>query len=176
MALGDSYRDDLLTAIADRAATPAAPSVPKFSAWSAIPRGIGEAGAQVGATLSGAAASFRYMRDATPEQRKQIDRQGVPIEQFSSAAGDELRDAGKTLRPDPITASTAETVLYGFARGAAKVVAGALDAGSTVAMAQAIASAVPGAQLSVLYAAHLSVLEQPAGFWAALQALLARVG
>lgn len=57
-----------------------------------------------------------------------------------------------------------------------QVVAGAQDAGSTVAMAQAIASAVPGAQLSVLDAAHLSVLEQPAGFWAALQALLARVG
>jgi hypothetical protein len=129
MALGDSYRDDLLTAIADRAATPAAPSVPKFSAWSAIPRGIGEAGAQVGATAADIAASFRYMRDATPEQRKQIDRQGVPIEQFSSAAGDSMRDAGKTLRPDPLTASTAETVLYGFARGAAKVVTGAVVGG-----------------------------------------------
>ncbi len=56
-----------------------------------------------------------------------------------------------------------------------QVVAGAHDAGSTVAMAEAIASAIPGAQLSVLEAAHLSVLEQPAGFWAALQQLLARV-
>ena len=45
-----------------------------------------------------------------------------------------------------------------------------------VAMAQAIASGIPGAQLSVLDAAHLSVLEQPGGFWAALQQLLARVG
>jgi 3-oxoadipate enol-lactonase len=57
-----------------------------------------------------------------------------------------------------------------------QVVAGAQDAGSTVAMAQAIASGIPGAQLSVLDAAHLSVLEQPGGFWAALQQLLARVG
>ena len=56
-----------------------------------------------------------------------------------------------------------------------QVVAGALDAGSTVAMAQAIASGVPGGQLSVLDAAHLSVLEQPNGFFAALQSLLARV-
>ena len=56
-----------------------------------------------------------------------------------------------------------------------QLVAGAQDAGSTVAMAQAIASGIPGAQLSVLEAAHLSVLEQPAGFWAALQQLLARV-
>ena len=56
-----------------------------------------------------------------------------------------------------------------------QVVAGLQDAGSTVAMAQAITGAVPGAQLSVLDAAHLSVLEQPAGFQAALQALLARL-
>jgi len=57
-----------------------------------------------------------------------------------------------------------------------QVVAGALDVGSNVAMAQTIASAIPGAQLSVLDAAHLSVLEQPAGFWEALQPLLVRVG
>ena len=56
-----------------------------------------------------------------------------------------------------------------------QVVAGAQDAGSTVAMAQVIADGIPGAQLSVLEAAHLSVLEQPAGFWQALQRLLARV-
>ncbi len=56
-----------------------------------------------------------------------------------------------------------------------QVLAGALDAGSTVAMAQAIASGAPDGQLSVLDAAHLSVLEQPNGFFAALQSLLARV-
>lgn len=129
MSLLDVHAPDLEQAAGNAAWRPAAPAPAKFSAWSAIPRGIGEAGAQVGATLSDAAASFRYMRDATPEQRKQIDRQGVPIEQFSSKAGDELRDLGKTLRPDPITASAAESVLYGFARGAAKVVAGAVVGG-----------------------------------------------
>ena len=56
-----------------------------------------------------------------------------------------------------------------------QVVAGALDAGSTVAMAQAIASGVPAGELSVLDAAHLSALEQPSGFFAALQTLLTRV-
>jgi 3-oxoadipate enol-lactonase len=56
-----------------------------------------------------------------------------------------------------------------------QVVAGAQDAGSTVAMARAIADTIPGAVLSVLDAAHLSVLEQPAGFDAALQALLSRL-
>jgi 3-oxoadipate enol-lactonase len=57
-----------------------------------------------------------------------------------------------------------------------QVVAGSADLGSTVDMAQAIVDGVPGAQLSVLDAAHLSVLEQPQGFSAALAALLARLG
>ena len=56
-----------------------------------------------------------------------------------------------------------------------QVVAGAQDVGSTVAMAQQIADAVPGAQLSVLDAAHLSAVEQPEGFAAALHALLSRI-
>lgn len=56
-----------------------------------------------------------------------------------------------------------------------QVVAGSQDLGSTVAMAQQIAGAVPGAQLSVLDAAHLSAIEQPAGFAAALQALIDRI-
>lgn len=57
-----------------------------------------------------------------------------------------------------------------------QVVAGGLDLGSTVAMAQEIVDGVPCAQLSVLDAAHLSVLEQPQAFSAALAGLLARLG
>lgn len=56
-----------------------------------------------------------------------------------------------------------------------QVVAGAQDVGSTVAMAQQIADAVPGAQLSVLDAAHLSAVEQAEGFAEALHALLSRI-
>ncbi|MBL8351972.1 MAG: alpha/beta fold hydrolase [Burkholderiaceae bacterium] len=57
-----------------------------------------------------------------------------------------------------------------------QVVAGALDLGSTVAMAQEIADGIPGARLDVLQSAHLSVLEQPQGFLAALATLLSRLG
>jgi 3-oxoadipate enol-lactonase len=57
-----------------------------------------------------------------------------------------------------------------------QVVAGSADLGSTVDMARSIAAGVPGAQLSVLQAAHLSVLEQPQGFSAALASLLSRLG
>jgi len=57
-----------------------------------------------------------------------------------------------------------------------QVVAGSADLGSTVEMARLIVEGVPGAQLSVLEAAHLSVLEQPQAFSAALAGLLSRLG
>ena len=56
------------------------------------------------------------------------------------------------------------------------VISGALDPGSTPAMGQQIADAVPGAVHQVIEAAaHLSVLEQPAAFAAAVDGLLARL-
>mgnify|MGYP001554226593 CR=1 FL=1 len=54
------------------------------------------------------------------------------------------------------------------------VIAGDRDPATPVAMSQAIVHAVPGARLVVLDgAAHLSVLEQPAAFTAAVQDFLA---
>ena len=56
------------------------------------------------------------------------------------------------------------------------VIAGADDMGTPVAMAQDIASRVPGAELVVLQeASHLSVVEQPAAFANAVTAFLAKV-
>lgn len=55
------------------------------------------------------------------------------------------------------------------------VIAGAQDVGTPVAMAQQIAGRIPGAALEVIDgAAHLSVLEQPAAFEAAVRRLLAK--
>lgn len=117
----------------------------KFSAWkavTAIPRGVAEAGAQVAATGADVANALRYMRDATPEQRKEIDRGGVPVEQFSSQTGDRLRRAGEDFRPDPVTAHAAEQVVYGFARGATKVVAGAVTGGPAGVAAAGLEEAI----------------------------------
>lgn len=56
------------------------------------------------------------------------------------------------------------------------VIAGSADASTPPAMAQAIAQAVPDAQLVVLEgAAHLGALEQPAAFESALRGFLARL-
>jgi len=58
----------------------------------------------------------------------------------------------------------------------ALVIAGALDVGAPVAMAQAIAERIAGSELLVLdETAHLSVVEQPAAFAAALGAFLHRL-
>jgi len=54
------------------------------------------------------------------------------------------------------------------------VIAGELDAGTPVAMSQLIAREIPNARLIVLpQASHLSVLEQPVAFEAAVQGFLA---
>jgi 3-oxoadipate enol-lactonase len=55
----------------------------------------------------------------------------------------------------------------------ALVIAGELDQGTPVAMAQALAEAIPGASLTVLKeASHLSAVEQPAAFDAAVAAFI----
>jgi 3-oxoadipate enol-lactonase len=57
------------------------------------------------------------------------------------------------------------------------VIAGALDVGAPVAMSQAMAERIPGAELVVIDdASHLSVAEKPVEFEQALQQFLARLG
>ncbi|KQW40615.1 alpha/beta fold hydrolase [Rhizobacter sp. Root404] len=56
------------------------------------------------------------------------------------------------------------------------VIAGALDVGAPVAMSQAMAERIPGAELVVFdQASHLSVAEQPAAFTATLDGFLKRL-
>ena len=127
MSLLDLGADAALDAAPRYVEPPKAP--PRFSAWSAVPRGIGEAGLQVGASAADTWNAFKAMRDATPEQRRKMDKQGVPIEAFSSETGGALRQVGRSFRPDPQTASVAEQVLYEFARAGSKVIGGAVAGG-----------------------------------------------
>jgi 3-oxoadipate enol-lactonase len=56
------------------------------------------------------------------------------------------------------------------------VIAGELDQGTPVSMAQQLAAGIPGAQLEVLAgASHLSAIEQPKAFAAAIQGFLAAI-
>jgi hypothetical protein len=144
VSLLDLSTDETIKALPPRIDAPK-PAASKFSTWKAItavPRGVVEAAAQGIGSTADVLGGFGQVLGAYPEamgvipteeQRKQTEAQrqrlltdGVDM---SSEAGDLFRDAGRGYRPDPTTAHAAEQVLYGFARGASKVVAGAVVGG-----------------------------------------------
>lgn len=138
-----SYDAETLEAVRQQIRTPLPPPKPepKFSTWnmvSAIPRGVGEAGAQVMATGVEVAAALRYMRD-TPTKAMPG---GVPVEAMQSDYADSLRDRGREFRPDPETAHAAEQVIYGLSRGVSKIAAGALLAGPAGVLAAGVEEGV----------------------------------
>ena len=137
MSILDTYGDDVMAAASRYIAPPKAEPEKKFSAWralSAIPRGAAEAGMQVLASGSELAAGGAYMRDTASKDMQA----GVPADALQSDLADSLRDRGREFRPDPQTAHVAEELLYGFARGATKIVAGALAAGPAGVVAAGI--------------------------------------
>lgn len=87
--------------------------------------GIGEAGAQVWASALEVATSYGDIMARVDDGRSLTDRDMLVETDISKA----MREAGRSLRPDPETASTAEQIIYGFARGATKVVGGSILAG-----------------------------------------------
>ena len=93
--------------------------------FSAPFRGIGEAGAQVWASALEVATSYGDIMARVDDGRSLTDRDMLVETDISKA----MREAGRSLRPDPETASTAEQIIYGFARGATKVVGGSILAG-----------------------------------------------
>jgi hypothetical protein len=148
--IDDLFTANTLAAARDRIANPLRMEPPrKASVWreiTALPRGITEAAAQVGATVSelvGGAAQVQAATDpligvmapddvrdrlvqGQTEASDRLMREGVVL---NNDLGDALRSAGRAYRPDPATASTAEQLLYGFARGASKITVGALAGG-----------------------------------------------
>ncbi|MCM5682520.1 hypothetical protein M8A51_23570 [Schlegelella sp. S2-27] len=121
-----------------------APPPAKFSVWgtaSAVPRGAAAATNEslaFGADVVGALGTFNLgtnvpegasvLADAAggfgaPEDvRRQAQREILSGEAASSAVGDTLRDYGRWYRPDPVTASTAEKMVFDFSRFATKAV------------------------------------------------------
>ena len=119
MSILDLHSPDTLAAMPARIDVPR--PEPKFSAWSmltAAPRGVAAAGAEISASalelLEPFGATMGRMAGETPDAG------------FGRRMADEVRTGVREgLAPDAQTASAAEQVLYGFARGASKVVLGA---------------------------------------------------
>ena len=145
--LGAAYEELATTALDAR--QPVAQPKPKPSVWgsvyrtvNAVPRGIATAAAEVAGSVAETVGGFGQVLGAYPEAfgysptgeaRQQADtaraklmRDGVDM---NNDIGDSLREAGRSYRPDPATSNVAEQLLYTFARGASKVVAGAVVGG-----------------------------------------------
>ena len=119
MSVLDLYAADTLAAMPARVDVPK--SEPKFSVWSmltAAPRGIAAAGSEISASalelLQPFGATMGRLAGETPDA------------DMGRRMADEVRTGVReNLAPDPADSSAAEHVLYGFARGATKVVLGA---------------------------------------------------
>lgn len=124
MSILDLHSEATIAAAPLQVRPPPAPP-PKFSAWSlltAIPRGVVEAGAQVSAStlelLEPFGATLGRMDGETPEPG------------FGRKMAEDVRTGvAAAMAPDAQTAHAAEQTLYGFARGASKVMLGAATAG-----------------------------------------------
>ena len=94
---------------------------PKFSAWSmltAAPRGVAAAGAEISASALELLQPFGATMGRLAGE--------TPADDMARRMADEVRNGVREgLAPKPEDASAAEQVLYGFARGASKVVLGA---------------------------------------------------
>lgn len=137
MSILDLHADEQVQASLNTAPAPVAPPA-KFSAWSAIPRAIGVAAGEVGASVADLAGAFKTFRDTPYVRGGPMELQGLPTAAFSSELGDTVRSYWNDFKPDPNTATTAEQVLFGFSRGLAKVVPATIAAGPVGAIVAGI--------------------------------------
>jgi hypothetical protein len=147
MSILDLHAEELVGVARNMPRVPAPRPTPRFSAWSAAPRGVAVGATETGgffADVLGAFGQTLAATDARPggmfstaeapdasQAREQV-LQGVD---FSSAAGDKLRGALTDWRPSEQDASTAERLIFDFSRFATKAVGYSLATGPVVGAA-----------------------------------------
>lgn len=145
MALDDAYQGEINEALRNRAQlAPIAPGPERgFSFWGMAKSpftGAAAGAVESGAFLSDAVGAFGSAMASTgttgvlpfaeTEEQRVWREQGTSAARkalddgtaFSSATGDTLRDASRWLGPNPQTASTAEQMMFGFAKTITKAV------------------------------------------------------
>lgn len=146
MSLGELYQQDVDRSLSTMAAIP--PDPPKRderTAWGAPWRAIKAAAADVlGSTadvLKGYGAASAMTLEADPVARAVLGdkavqqgaaegrRQIATGEALVSDVGQSFRQVSKDQRPDPLTASKAEQIVFGVVRPVSKLVAGGVMAG-----------------------------------------------
>lgn len=163
MGIETLYADSIEEGIQRQLKNPGAAPEPSFSLWSAI--GAGATGPIAGAlesagsmadvlsgfgtasAASGGSAGGMFSLPSADEQKQQEEarQRMLKSDSFDTAAGNELRRKATAWGPDPYTAHTADQVIHGLTRFAAKAIADvgtmgpiaggtalALDEGNTV--------------------------------------------
>jgi hypothetical protein len=143
--LGDLYQQDTDGALATMAAAPPAP--PKReerSAWGALARGPAAAAAELFSQAESALQVRGEPSRRAPDDPIRIERERAL--QGRAARAKSADEYARSLRPDPATASTAENVVFGVARGLSKA------AGAVIAVGPAAGAAVfGGSEAAVQY-------------------------
>lgn len=146
MGLLDAYQDKTDTAISVMSARPFDPEPvkPKHSAWSAIPRAVAAGAAEVVGNVMDTAGAFGQVAAAAggitpgfdPDQQKNRQASTEAMATLKTDGikwrTDEAQQAykfGADLRPDPLTAGTAENIVFGLTKGLTKAVGSAVALG-----------------------------------------------
>lgn len=146
MGLLDAYQegtDKVAEVMAARPMEPE-PAKPKHSVWSAIPRAVASAGAEVVGNVSDVLDAFGQVSAAAgglspgfrPETQKQAGQSAEAFHKlkvegldFRGEDSQQVYKFARDLRPDPITAGNAENIVFGLTKGLAKAVGSAATLG-----------------------------------------------
>lgn len=137
MSIVDAFQDDTDQAIALMGSTmaPPKPVEKKTNYWGVVTAPFRALPAAAAESLAGAAElatstlrTYNAAKDLTTAQRNALGSDGVKVSGETEASRS-LRNVAEDYRPDPLTASTAETIVYGLTKGISKAVGYTLAAG-----------------------------------------------
>lgn len=146
MGLGDAFQESTDTALRVMASRPfdLEPPKPKHSAWSVIPRAVAGAFAEVGGNIMDVASAYGQVSAAmgqnslatvptSADERKQrleafdkLKSDGIDWQPEESRANYRM---AQDLRPDPITAGTAENIVFAVTKGLTKAIGAGMITG-----------------------------------------------
>jgi hypothetical protein len=144
MGLLDAYQEGTDTALSVMASRPLEPEPvkQKHSAWSVVPRALAAGAAEIGGNIIDSASAFGQVAAASggltpgfdPDQQKNRAASVEAMDKLKTEGIDWRTEESQTqyafsrdLRPDPMTAGTAENLVFGLTRGLTKAVgAGAI--------------------------------------------------
>lgn len=137
MGLGDAYQESTDTALRVMASRPIEPDVPKpkHSAWTTIHRAVTAAAAEVGGNLMDVAGAYGQVSAAygqnqpIPDTKQERQQRIAAFDKLQTEGinwrTDESKQAysfARDLRPDPLTAGTAENIFFGLTKGLTKAI------------------------------------------------------